>query len=746
MARATPIWDNFNSGELDPRLNGRVDNDKYYSGLSVCENFVPIIQGPLTRRPGSQFIEALGSNVYSRNMRFSFSIDTNYVLEMGEGYIRFWRDRALLLSGGTPYQIASPFTMDDLRKLRYVQSADVLYITSDGRLPLQKLTRLGDVNWAIGDAPLTEGPLADQNANKARNMWFVDANTDPGAPGHVVTMSADFDVFSGASVGYFYELEIITRGAASAWTANLGVGTGDGFEVGDVVFYQERFYLAIDTSSDGHTGSTPPIHTEGTAWDGKDGVNWQYLHAGYGLVRITAVTDARNATATVIDRLPTFVKDEANKTYRWNRSAYGDDIGWPTAVTFFRERLTLLGNQRLDESVAQDFENFQRRDAGEVTDDLAVAVRIASGSVNQIRWASPGSAGLIIGTRGQEFLQDEASQNTPFGSTNSRIRPMSQYGSATDAPTELIGDSTIYVLRSTKRLMGAVYDYSVDRVVSTNLSKFAEHIVAPGVVDMAYQQNPYSVLWIVLATGALVAMTYDREQGVIAFHRHPMVNAFVDSVCVIPSPDGTTDDVWISVRRRVNGTTVRYQELLTFQDVTVDKAQGQFLDCGKWFHSDTKTTVIDGYDHLEGQTLSILADGAAQAPQVVTGGKITLEYAAKDVFAGYNEVSRFRTMRIEAGQPEGTAQGRRKRIYSVFLRVLNTLGGRIGMTFDDLDIIPTRAGMSTDMDQSPPASDDATEEVSMPGSYDRDGYVCFVQDQPFPTTIVAIVPKVMTTD
>lgn len=730
---------NFNSGELDPRLGGRVDNDKYYSGLSVCENFVPIIQGALTRRAGSEFIGAHKSAAFARNVRFSYSIGINYVLEFGDGYIRFWRDRGLLLvAPNTPYEIASPFAAGDLALLRFVQSADVLYIASNGRLPIQKLIRLGDTNWTIGDAPFREGPLQDQNTDKTKSMWYEDAASDAGAPGNVVTLKSDFAFFVPAMVGQFIELELITRATASAWTANLGVGTSGGFDPGDIAFYDKNYYLALDASGDGHTGSTPPIHTEGDAWDGKDGVKWRYLHSGYGLVRITAVTDANTVTATVIDRLPLDVKDASFKTYRWSRSAYGYDIGWPTVVQFFRERLALAGNQRLDESVAQDFENYQKRDAGQITEDLALSVRIASGAVNEIRWLSPDSAGLIIGTRGQEFLQDEASQNIPFGSTNSRIRPMSQYGSGYATPVEFVGDTTVYILRSLKRVMGAVYDYSVDRVVSTNLSKFAEHITEVGIRDMAFQQNPYSIVWMVRNDGALVAMTYDREQQVVAFHRHPMLGAFVDSVAVIPSPDGATDDVWISVQRIIHGVPVRYMELISFQDADIEKSVSRFLDCSVWRNYPTKVSVVDGLEHLEGQTVTVLADGAAQAGKIVAGGQITLEYPAQNILVGLRMISRLRTMRVESGQPEGTSLGRKKRVSMAFIQFINSLGGKIGMDFDVLDVIPTRAGLSTNMDQAPPSVDGILE-VPVPGTFTRDKcYVAYVQDQPFPTTIASI--------
>jgi hypothetical protein len=735
MPRATPLLSSFNSGELTPFLDGRVDNPKYASGLSICENFLPTLQGPLTRCPGTLFIDTLKQQ--SRAIPFTFSIDQNYVLEFGAGYLRFWRSRAQLLSGGVPYEIVTPFTLADIDTMRFVQSADVLYLAC-GRINVQKLTRIADTNWAIAETNFQLGPLADQNTDQIKSMWYEDANPEPGAVGNVITLRSDFNIFTSDYIGQLIELEWVTRPDLRQWQVDVT------FDIDEQAYYLGNVYRSLVHV--GTTGTSPPTQTEGEADDGGGG-KWLYLHSGYGLMRITSITDATTATAIIVQRLPIEIIGSTLKTYRWSNSPYSNAQGWPIAITFFRERLVLMGARRIDMSVVSDYEHFNRRDAGEFLDDLAISIVIGSGRVDPIEWTIADANGLVIGTRGQEFLVDEASTNAPFGAKNFRIRPQSQFGSQNNAQVCQVGDTIVYAQRTGKRLLSAQYDFASLRLVSENLSIYSEHILQPTVADMVYQQNPYSIVWIRLSDGTLAAWTYDRLNGVIAGYRRPMVNGVVESICAIPSPDGTTDDLWLFIRRRINGVTVRYAEIITCVDpMTTALADSFFVDCGLVSVNASPVTSVSGAEHLAGQTVQMLVDGAVQAPQVVpNSGVVPLQFPGRKIALGLQMTSRMRSMRIEAGAADGTAQGRIGRVSEIMIRFLNTLGGRFGTYMDKLDPIPTRAPGSTNMNQPPPAFT-GDRNLPMPGDWNRAGYVCIIQDQPLPMTVVSITAKIIKND
>lgn len=727
MPKAAAIQLSFNSGELSQYMDGRIDNGKYASGCSIMENFLPIPAGPATRRPGSRYIGALKG--IARAIPFTFSIDQNYVLEFGHLYIRFWRNRAQLLSAGIPYEIASPFTGADVFNLRFVQSADVMYIAS-GRLPVQKLTRVGDTNWTIGEVDFQLGPLGNQNTTQTQQMYYTDLGVDPGAVGNTVTLTSTFAFFTAAMIGQFLELEWQTRPDLPTWQVD------NSYNDGDLVYYQGNVYRNI--GGVGTTGTTPPTHTEGEAQDGGGGV-WLYLHSGYGLVTITGVTNATTATATVVTRLPVDIIGAPLATYRWTRAAYGEDLGWPVAVTFFRERLVLAGERRIDMSVVSDFETFNRRIAGQFEDDLAIAVQIASGRVDGIEWLAADTSGLVIGTRGQEFLIDEAATNAPFGASNFRIRPQSQYGSQTNAEVCQVGDTLVYVNRTGTQILAAQYDIGASRLVSQDISIYSQHIAAVGINDIAFQQQPYNIVWARTTGNDLVAWSYDRVNGIIAGHRHPMVNGDVESVCVIPSPAGDKDDVWLFVARNIDNVVVRYAEILVFSEPErTGVTSSFFVDSGLQLFSGSPVSVVSGLLHLRGQTVAVLGDGAVLDNQVVSDtGQIALSVPSSVVAVGIPMTSRLRTMRVEAGAADGTAQGRLKRVHKAIVRFINTLGGKIGSAGDRLDVIPNRAGTSTIMDQPPPVFDGDID-VLLPGGWNRAGYVTLVQDQPTAMTVNSI--------
>jgi hypothetical protein len=125
------------------------------------------------------------------------------------------------------------------------------------------------------------------------------------------------------------------------------------------------------------------------------------------------------------------------------------------------------------------------------------------------------------------------------------------------------------------------------------------------ITSIAYQRNPDPMIWATLSDGTLISCNYDPLQNVIAWAQHPMGTAAVESVAVIPASD--EDEVWLSVQRTVDSSTVRYIERMKPHDWGSDAEDMFFIDSGLTYDS-TATTTITGLDHLEGETVSILGD------------------------------------------------------------------------------------------------------------------------------------------
>lgn len=102
MARFDPIATNFSSGELSKLLMGRVDIAKYANGVDTLENFLIMLQGGITRRPGLRYIATTKSGGVARLMPFQYSANQDYVIEMGDEYMKFYSNDASLVSLTTP--------------------------------------------------------------------------------------------------------------------------------------------------------------------------------------------------------------------------------------------------------------------------------------------------------------------------------------------------------------------------------------------------------------------------------------------------------------------------------------------------------------------------------------------------------------------------------------------------------------------------------------------------------------------
>ena len=128
-AKTNSIFTNFTAGELTRRMDGRVDFAKYYNGCEILENMLVYRHGGAFRRPGTYYVAGVKTDSKKVRLKaFEFSVTQAYVLEFGDQYLRFYKDRGQIESGGVPYEIATPYLEADLFELKFVQSADTLYI------------------------------------------------------------------------------------------------------------------------------------------------------------------------------------------------------------------------------------------------------------------------------------------------------------------------------------------------------------------------------------------------------------------------------------------------------------------------------------------------------------------------------------------------------------------------------------------------------------------------------------------
>ena len=242
------------------------------------------------------------------------------------------------------------------------------------------------------------------------------------------------------------------------------------------------------------------------------------------------------------------------------------------------------------------------------------------------------------------------------------------------------------------------------------------------------------------ATGFLTCKSNDPDRLTVQDESF----AIVESIASI-SGSLNEDELWIIVKRIINGSTRRYVEV--FSDFTFDETTStnfHFLDSGLSYDG-TATTSLSGLDHLEGQTVQIIADGATHADKIVSSGAITLDRSSKKVKVGLGYNSVLQTMRIEGGSAEGTGQGKVKRISKVVLRLYNTVGVKCGPSLTNLETVPFRT-TSSDLDTPVSTLLAGDKIVEFTDDYNSDGFIFVKQDQPLPLSILAIFPTFVISD
>jgi hypothetical protein len=300
---------------------------------------------------------------------------------------------------------------------------------------------------------------------------------------------------------------------------------------------------------------------------------------GYG--EITAITSTTVATATIIKDM-----GSSSNSTDWALGAFSDTTGHPSCVTFYEQRLVFAGTevqpQTLFFSKSGDYENMDENRGGTIVDDDAIIYTIASNQVNAIRFLSA-TRTLIVGTVGGEFSVSGGGTDDPVTPTNILIKKQSNHGCA-NIDAIPVGNVTLFLQRAKRKIRELAYNFDVDGYVAPDMTILAEHISESGINSMSYQQEPNQLIWCVREDGRLVCLTYQREQQVVAWHKHIFGGAFgtgiavCESIATIPTNDKEYQ-TWVVVKRTINGVTRRYVEYLNeFDFDETDNTKFNFLD------------------------------------------------------------------------------------------------------------------------------------------------------------------------
>lgn len=401
------------------------------------------------------------------------------------------------------------------------------------------------------------------------------------------------------------------------------------------------------------------------------------LQASDGKWRWAKIQSVTSTTVVTI-KLNGWALPNLEPILNWKLGAWCEETGWPAAVSFYEGRLCFARTAEQPETVwmskVDDFEDHGVSDP--LVDDDAISVSIRADSLNEIKWITEG-AQLIVGTSAAMRTIGEATTSEPFSPTNIRQKRQSTFAAGDVAPAQ-VGNVVLYADYYRTALREFAYSFELNSYVAQDMSILAEHLLRNQIKEMAFAQNPDALLWVVDDSGNLRAVTYERDQNVVAFHKHTIggTGVYVESVAAIPG--NGRDEVWLLVRRTIDGGSVRYIERLSIGlSDTGDLEDATFLD-SHLTYSGGSTTSLTGIDHLEGESVYVWSDAGKQGPYTVSSGAITLDEAVTVACVGLAYSSTLETLSPEVGARGGTAQTRLGTTKDVFIRLDRSVGGTCG--------------------------------------------------------------------
>jgi hypothetical protein len=771
------IQPTFSRGEIGPELAARTDLAAYQTGLAKCINFIISPYGGVQNRPGTQYLAQTAGNEVARLIRFKFNVNDTYALEFTHLKMRIYRNGALVVYSGGPnvgqiFELATPFTRDQLFELNFTQSADVMDIVHPSHKP-KKLKRFAHDNWTLTDVSLVPSVAAPASAT---------ATPDAGGTSTIL-------------VPWTYQITAVVDDGSQTPEESLPVSSN-----------------SITVKSDNQKATV--------VWPAVPGASYYNVYkdnagAGiYGFIgRSTSVsfTDV-NVTPTKTDTPPT------------GTDPFIGAGNFPRAVAYFQQRLVYASTnnkpQTLWFSRTGVFTNFGY--SFPTKDDDSITWTIASNEVNQINHVLPLRA-LMTFTDGAEWIIQ--GQSSGFTAKTINGDPQTYNGIGQLRPL-VLNNTALYAQERGRTVTAFGYTLESDGFSGSDISVLSPQMLQEfSLVDWDYQKIPYSIVWGAREDGRMVAITYLAEQQVIGWHRHE-TDGRVLSICSVP--EGRADAVYMCVERVIGGVAKRYVERIAdrqperyngaplikyawfldsalMYDGTNKTAETMLVAGGtEWKYPETLTLVssngsrfqasdvgdsiqylatpdavpfrmqitaytsgstvsvrpygtvpeeirdiafiswafardsLSGLGHLEGRKVVVLADGNVTRDLTVTGGSISLDTPAGVVLVGLPYESELQTLEVTIGGSE-TLSDKAKIIQQVTAVLLESRGGFYGKANEEGKLWEFKPRQDSDeYGAIQPFTGKATQVIT--DNWSGNGQVTVVQKDPLPITILALIP------
>ncbi len=526
--------------------------------------------------------------------------------------------------------------------------------------------------------------------------------------GHLAwTQSADTLLFTHPDV----PPKKLTRGVGGAWSL-----TDWEFFSDDNIIHQPYFKFAgtaVTLTPSATTGSITLTASSSVFELGHENTRFRI---GGKQVEITDYASPTVVTAAVIETLAATAA-----TIDWEEQAFSLVRGYPVTVAFHQDRLVIGGSRdlpnRLWFSRSGDLTNFN---LGTGLDDEAIEFAILSDQVNAIRGIFSGRH-LQVFTSGAEWMVT----GDPLTPAAVQIRRQTRIGSVVGRyiPPVNVDGATMFIARNGQEIQEFLYTDLEQAYRSTDIALLAKHVIL-NPAGQAYDPK-YRLLYILREDGKFATFTVFRAENVGGWTLHE-TDGTMRSVCVVG------DEVYALVERGGAYTVEMFDSALN-------------LDSALKGSSETPASSWSGLEHLEGKTVSIVADGMIIPDQEVTDGEITLSDPATEVEIGlaYTHIIE----PLPPGVTSAAGSSRKIRLIKAVLRVKDTAALRLDVGRGLRDVSLRQIGEEIIIDMPPPqfSGDICVRALGWQSDRTR-GLWRIEQEAPLPFTLLSVGSEIKVND
>ena len=589
MAKYSIIKNNFSSGELSPILSTRTDVAQYSNGARKLLNVIPLVEGGVKKRPGTLF-----RGLFNGALRL-----IPFVSTAKNAFLVIMKANELIIYDPKTNQVkatvATPYAAYAVPDIQYIHTRYVMYFTHQSyKVSLLECSE-DFTNWVF-KAMTFDTPPTDEVVSTP-NVALTPSGKDVGET--ISLIASSYPTWS-STVTYFQD---------------------------DRVIHANATWVALKDNID-----SPPTSTN-EDWEtatGEQADVFKPEHVGAivqingGYVRITEFIDPSQVMGEVVSELTAVVQAIA-KSWVLKTSAFNDELGYPKCVSYFKQRLVFANTRKFPNKIwfsrTGDSSNFL-----ETSDDAdALSVVSSSDQSDSITFLVP-QKGLAVLTSGAEFLINSDGALTP---TTVQINEHTAYGAYPVTRPCRVGNELLFVQRGGGRLRALSYRYEVDGLVSPEISTLSAHIGEnhKGIKEATYQQEPQSLVWLVMGDGKAASITFNREQEVIAWAQHDFA-CEVLSICALPSELGS-DYCYMLTKR---GAEIVLEEI----------SFNAYTDC-------QRPIVIDkGKSKFDNTAFSFLDDLAIY--QSFDDFQYSLDHTVKDNIVTLTDIDTSEQQTIKVGQ------------------------------------------------------------------------------------------------